>query len=100
MVPFGQGFLSMGAPTAEIHRKLLAGELQHGGDPVARWAAGNVTVSTDPAGNIKPDKQRSTERIDPIVALIMADGRASVAEPEDEGGWFVGSVTLGNRGLS
>jgi phage terminase large subunit-like protein len=95
MVPFGQGFLSMGAPTAEIHRKLLAGELQHGGDPVARWAASNVTVLTDPAGNIKPDKQRSTERIDPIVALIMADGRASVAPVPDESDWFLGAVPVG-----
>lgn len=95
MVPFGQGFLSMGAPTAEIHRKLLAGKLQHGGDPIARWAASNVTVLTDPAGNIKPDKERSTERIDPIVALIMADGRASVAEPESSGSWLIGAVPIG-----
>jgi phage terminase large subunit-like protein len=95
MVPFGQGFLSMGAPTAEIHRKLLAGELQHGGEPVARWAAGNVTVATDPAGNLKPDKQRSTERIDPIVALIMADGRASVQPADDESDWFLGAVEIG-----
>jgi phage terminase large subunit-like protein len=99
MVPFGQGFLSMGAPTAEIHRKLLSGQLQHGGEPVARWAAGNVTVATDPAGNLKPDKARSTERIDPIVALIMADARASVAEPADEGGWFLGTVAIGGGRL-
>lgn len=97
MVPFGQGFLSMGAPTAEIHRKLLAGDLQHGGEPVARWAAGNVTVAMDPAGNVKPDKQRSTERIDPIVALIMADGRASVAMPPDDSEWFLGDITIGGQ---
>lgn len=95
MVPFGQGFLSMGAPTAEIHRKLLAGKLQHGGHPILRWNASNVTVLTDPAGNIKPDKERSTERIDGIVALIMADGRASVAGPEQSGSWLIGAVPIG-----
>jgi phage terminase large subunit-like protein len=95
MVPFGQGFLSMGAPTAEVHRLLLAGQLQHGGHPILRWNASNVTVSTDPAGNLKPDKQRSTERIDGIVALIMAIGRASVAAPSASGSWLVGEVAIG-----
>ena len=77
MVEFGQGFLSMGPAAAEFMRKLIAREMQHGGDPVAAWCAGNVTVRTDPAGNVKPDKERSIERIDPIVALIMAVGRAN-----------------------
>lgn len=76
VVEFGQGFLSMGPASAEFMRLLLAGELQHGGDPVATWCASNVTARTDPAGNEKPDKLRSTERIDPIVALIMAVGRS------------------------
>lgn len=78
MVPFGQGFLSMAAPTAELARLLLAGELQHGGNQVLRWNASNVSVRQDPAGNLKPDKEASTERIDGIVALIMALGRAMV----------------------
>lgn len=76
MVPFGQGFLSMAAPTAELARLLLAGSLEHGGNPVLRWNASNVSVREDPAGNLKPDKERSVERIDGIVALIMALGRA------------------------
>lgn len=80
VVEFGQGFLSMGPAAAEFTRKLLARELQHGGDPVADWCASNVTVRTDPAGNQKPDKERSIERIDPIVALIMAVGRSMVEE--------------------
>ena len=80
LVEFGQGFISMGPASAEFIRKLLARELQHGGDPVADWCASNVTVRTDPAGNQKPDKERSIERIDPIVALIMAVGR-SMSEP-------------------
>lgn len=80
VVEFGQGFLSMGPAAAEFTRKLIARELQHGGDPVADWCASNVTVRTDPAGNQKPDKERSIERIDPIVALIMAVGRSMVEE--------------------
>ena len=52
--------------------------LWHGGHPVLRWNASNVAVRQDPAGNIKPDKERSTERIDGISALINALGRAMV----------------------
>jgi phage terminase large subunit-like protein len=80
VVEFGQGFISMGPASAEFMRKLLARELQHGGDPVADWCASNVTVRTDPAGNQKPDKERSIERIDPIVALVMAVGRSMAEE--------------------
>ena len=46
--------------------------------------AANVAVAQDPAGNLKPAKDKSTERIDGIVALIMAIGRALVAEEEPE----------------
>jgi len=83
MVQFGQGFLSMAAPTAELLRLVKAGQLWHGGHPVLRWNASNFCVATDPAGNLKPDKARSTERIDGIVALCNALGRAMVqAKPE------------------
>ncbi len=78
MVPFGQGFLSMAMPTAELERLLLAEQIQHAGHPILRWNAANVAVRQDPAGNLKPDKEKSTERIDGIVALIMALGRATV----------------------
>lgn len=78
MVEFGQGFASMAAPTKELLTLLLGENLAHGGNPVATWMASNVTVRTDPAGNVKPDKGKSTERIDGIVALIMALGRAIV----------------------
>ena len=80
MVPFGQGFMSLAAPTAELERLVLAGQLRHGGNPVLDWNAANVVVRKDPAGNIKPDKERSRERIDGVAALINALGRAQVAE--------------------
>ena len=72
MVPVRQGFVSMSAPTKEFERRLLAGELNHRGNPILRWQANNVTVRTDPAGNLKPDKQKSADRIDGIVAAILA----------------------------
>jgi phage terminase large subunit-like protein len=80
VVQFGQGFASMSAPTKELERLLLLKALRHGGHPVLRWMADNVAVNQDPAGNIKPDKAKSTERIDGIVALVMAIGRATSQE--------------------
>lgn len=83
MVDFGQGFISMAAPTMELERMVRSAELQHGGNPVLDWCASNVVVRTDPAGNLKPDKEASPERIDGIVALIMGLARAKVAVPQE-----------------
>lgn len=77
VVPFGQGFLSMAAPAEEFERLVIGGKLQHGGHPIMRWMAGNVSVELDAAGNMKPSKARSTDRIDGVVAAIMALGVAS-----------------------
>ena len=71
MVPFGQGFKDMSPPSKELYKLLMEGSIIHGGNPVLRWMAGNVVMRQDPAGNIKPDKEKSTEKIDGIVALIM-----------------------------
>lgn len=72
VVGFGQGFASMNAPTKEFLNLILSKKLHHGGHPVLRWMADNVVVKEDPAGNVKPDKSKSTEKIDGIVATIMA----------------------------
>lgn len=71
-VPLGQGFATMSAPSKEFERLLLAEGLRHGNNPVLTWMAANVVAEIDPAGNIKPSKRKSTERIDGIVALVMA----------------------------
>lgn len=76
IVPFGQGFRDMSAPTKEWERLLLAGLYRHGGNPVMRWMADNIVVRTDPAGNLKIDKQRSHEKVDGAVAAVMALDRA------------------------
>jgi phage terminase large subunit-like protein len=83
-VSFGQGFASMSAPARELEKLLLAKELAHGGHPVLAWMAGNVAVEMDAAGNIKPSKKVSKEKIDGIVMLIMALGRAMVAAAPKE----------------
>jgi phage terminase large subunit-like protein len=76
VVPFGQGFKDMSPPTKELMKLTLEGKLAHSGHPVLRWMMDNIFVRTDPAGNIKPDKEKSTERIDGAVATIMALDRA------------------------
>ncbi|MBY3752489.1 terminase large subunit [Azospirillum formosense] len=84
MVPFGQGYASMSAPSKEFERLIIAGELNHGGNPVARWMATCVAYDTDGRDNIapvKPDRRGTPKRIDGIVAGTMAVGRAMVAEP-------------------
>ena len=68
----GQGFISMAAPMKTFERLLLERKLNHGGNPVLRWMAGNVAVRQDPAGNLKPDKAESQGKIDGIVAAVMA----------------------------
>jgi phage terminase large subunit-like protein len=76
VVPFGQGFKDMSPPTKELMKLTLEQKIAHGGHPVLRWMMDNIVIRTDPAGNIKPDKGKSTERIDGAVATIMALDRA------------------------
>lgn len=80
MIGFGQGYLSMTTPTNEFERLILSEGLRHNGSPVLRWNVANSVVTRDPAGNVKPDKAKSTERIDGVVAAIMALGRLIVGE--------------------
>ena len=76
VVPFGQGYKDMSPPSKELYKLLMEGRINHGGNPVLKWMAQNVVMHQDPAGNIKPDKDKSTEKIDGIVATIMALDRA------------------------
>ena len=74
LTPFGQGFVSMSSPTKQLEVLVRTGKVWHDGDPVLRWALGNVELKMDPAGNIKADKQKSGGKIDPIVAMVMGIG--------------------------
>ena len=76
MVQFGQGYKDMSPPTKELMKLTLEQTLSHNGHPVLRWMMDNIFIRRDPAGNIKPDKEKSTEKIDGAVAMIMALDRA------------------------
>jgi len=76
VIPFGQGYKDMSPSSKELMKLTLEKRIAHGGNPVLCWMMDNIYVKTDPAGNIKPDKEKSTEKIDGAVALIMALDRA------------------------
>lgn len=84
-VQFGQGFASMSPPMKELEKLILSHKLAHGNNPVLNWMADNLVALEDPAGNIKPDKERSLERIDGMTALIMALARAIVHADGENG---------------
>ncbi len=75
VIAHGQGFLSMAAPTKRFEDLVLDRTIRHGANPVLRWHASNVSVELDAAGNLKPSRKKSSEKIDGIVAAIMAVGR-------------------------
>jgi len=72
IVPTGQGFASLSAPTKHLEKLVFEKSLRHGANPVLRWMVSNVAIQQDAAGNIKPAKDKSTERIDGVVAAVMA----------------------------
>lgn len=74
LTKFGQTIGNFAGPTKELERLLMGRKLEHGGNEVLRWMASNATVRTDPSGNIRPDKAKSADKIDGIVASIMAIG--------------------------
>jgi phage terminase large subunit-like protein len=83
MVQHRQGFASMSPPTKEMQRLILeqAGRYRHGGNPLVRWQVDNFAVEMDPAGNVKPSKRHAGDKIDGIVAGIVALDEATRAEP-------------------
>lgn len=76
VVPFGQGFKDMSPPTKEFMKLTLEQKITHGGHSVLRWNMDYIFIRTDPAGNIKADKEKFTEKIDGAIATIMALDRA------------------------
>lgn len=74
MSPFGQGFRSLSAPSKSLEKEILSQGIIHNGNPVLKWNISNVVMEEDSAGNIKPSKKRSSEKIDAVVALVMALG--------------------------
>ena len=93
VVPFGQGYKDMSPPTKELMKLTLEERSAHGGHKVLRWMMDNVYVRQDPAGNIKMDKEKSTEKIDAAVATVMALDRA-IRNQGSEGGVYDGRGIL------
>jgi phage terminase large subunit-like protein len=88
VVGFGQGYGSMSAPSKQLESMVVSSKLLHS-NPVLDWQAGNVAIQQDHAGNIKPSKQKSTERIDGIVSLVMALGIMATATTKPELNWDI-----------
>lgn len=98
MVTVRQGYASLSPPMKQLSRLLLQGTaarplMRHGANPVMRWMVDNIAVAMDPAGNVKPDRARSADKIDGVAALVTALSRAMVVgkprrsayeDPEDE----------------
>ena len=83
MSPFGQGFVSMSAPTKELEKLIVAKQLIHNDNPCMNWMLSNVAIQEDPAGNIKIAKNKSKEKVDGMVALVMALGEYMTEETFD-----------------
>ena len=81
--PFGQGFVSMSMPTKTLEAEILAKNIIHNNNPCMNWCMSNVALQEDPAGNIKVAKNKSKEKVDPVVALVMALGCHLTTESSD-----------------
>jgi len=84
MVPVGQGFAALSSPAKLLEAHVAAGLVHHDANPVLRWMVANAVVEVDAAGNIKPSKARSAEKIDGIAAWCDALCVWMGAEPEPE----------------
>jgi phage terminase large subunit-like protein len=94
MQDFRQGYASMSAPSKQLENWVVSGKLLHGGHPVLGWQAANVAIQSDSAaGNIKPSKNKSSERIDGIVSLVMAIGLWQTATaPKPAQSWDIVTI--------
>ena len=89
MIEYIQTIAYMSPPAKQLEGLVISGEYEHGGNPVLDWCAGNVVVFTDANGNIRPDKNKSEERIDGIISTIISIGVMEVMESEDGGSYEV-----------
>jgi phage terminase large subunit-like protein len=99
MVKVRQGFVTMSPPLKELQRLLLKGTPQaplfrHGGNPAVTWMVDNLAVAMDPAGNVKPDKARSAEKIDAVSAAVTALSEALVREPVQKSAYEDGGLEV------
>jgi len=91
MTPFGQGFVSMSAPTKELEKLIIGKQVNHTNNPAMNFMISNVAIQEDPAGNIKIAKNKSKEKVDGVVAMVMALGEYMTGDDVDS--------VYDNRGL-
>ena len=84
MIPVGQGYRTMSPATKEFETLILSGNIRHAGNPVLRWMMSNVVLTEDPAGNVKPNKAKSNDKIDGIVSVLM--GLSESMKNKNQGG--------------
>ncbi len=83
LVEARQGYKTLSEPSKDFEARIVDGKVRHAGNPILRLCVSNAVVTTDPAGNIKPDKEKASDKIDGVVAIIMALSRLIVAVPDD-----------------
>lgn len=96
MIEFIQGTKSYHPAMQELERAYISGKLHHGGDPVLNWCASNIISRRDQNLNQAPDKKKSADKIDDIVALLMPFGLMTVGEAEEESFWSKLGAANGN----
>ena len=83
MVETRQGYKTLSEPSKDLEARVVEKSVLHSGNPVMRFCVSNAVVSTDSAGNIKPDKEKATDKIDGVVALIMSLSRFVLEKPAE-----------------
>ncbi len=84
VVEVGQGYASLSAPAKRLEADIAAGLVHHDGNPVLRWMVANAVASEDAAGNIKPDRARSSDKIDGVAAWLDALVAMASVPPEPQ----------------
>jgi phage terminase large subunit-like protein len=80
LVELRQGMRTLSEPSKEFEKKIIEGNIRHGGNPVMRWMVDNAAIRRDANDNIAPDKRSAAGRIDGVLASIMALSRV-ITEP-------------------
>lgn len=94
MVEIPQMLRHLSAPTKDFRKNVFSKNILHFGDPLLTWAIGNAVTKMDAQENIMLDKSKSTERIDPIAAIINAFGRATSGQAKDLSSHFKNNWSL------
>jgi len=88
LVEYRQHTLTMSAPMKKLEALIESGRIIHNGDPIITWAIGNTVAKEDAKSNVFPRKETYANKIDPVVSLIFALGRAMTVNPDDKPGPF------------